>query len=48
VAVGRPGDDLDDLMRRADRALYEAKHAGGRRFVVHGPVAGSVPSSGRG
>ena len=37
VAVGRTGEGLDDLMRRADGALYDAKHAGGRRFVVHGP-----------
>jgi len=49
VAVGQPGDDVDDLMRRADRALYEAKNAGGRRFVVHGPHdATALPSRGRG
>ena len=28
VSVMRPGDDADDMVRRADKALYEAKAAG--------------------
>lgn len=34
VSSGTPRDDLDDLLREADTASYEAKNRGGSRFVV--------------
>lgn len=34
VAVARPGEHPDDVLRRADRALYEAKHLGRNRVTV--------------
>lgn len=33
IATARPGDDPDQLTRRADLALYEAKRAGKGRYV---------------
>lgn len=33
VALWEPGDDADELMRRADRALYRAKDAGRDRVI---------------
>ena len=35
--------DIDELLRRADKAMYAAKHLGGSRFQFHSP-AGSPPS----
>jgi len=34
VTSGTPRDELDDLLREADAATYEAKGRGGARFVV--------------
>jgi len=34
VALTRPGDEVDEVMARADRAMYEAKRAGGGTVVV--------------
>ncbi|MFM2120557.1 MAG: hypothetical protein RL722_2025, partial [Pseudomonadota bacterium] len=38
------GDDADAVMRRADMALYEAKHAGRNRLVL--AAAGGAPDGG--
>ena len=37
IALSKPGDDVDDVIGRADAAMYEAKRSGGRAAVVeHG------------
>jgi len=33
VAEVQPGDDVQDLMHRADAAMYHAKSAGGNRVT---------------
>ncbi len=33
IATNRPGDDADEIMRQADKAMYAAKRAGKSRFV---------------
>ncbi len=39
VSIGgtklRPSDTPDEILNRADKALYEAKHAGKNRFVIY-------------
>lgn len=34
VTLARPGDEVDDVIARADRAMYAAKRAGGNRVVA--------------
>ena len=40
IAMTAPGDDVDEVVRRADAAMYVAKRAGGRSVAV----AGAPPS----
>jgi len=42
VAAYRPGDSLDELVMRADRAMYRAKAAGGNRAVAYSSVRAAV------
>ncbi|MEU0560193.1 EAL domain-containing protein [Dactylosporangium sp. NPDC006015] len=47
IAGGRPGDDAGELLRRADIAMYAAKHGGGSNCLPYtdgmaGAVAGSA------
>lgn len=37
IAYADPGDSPEEVLRRADKALYEAKRAGRDRFVFHDP-----------
>lgn len=34
IAFRRPGDNVESIVRRADRAMYEAKSTGGRRSMI--------------
>lgn len=43
VAQLRPGESYQDLLKRADSALYESKAAGRGRVTAHGTVIGAVP-----
>ena len=42
VSVVRPGDDAEELIRRADKALYESKHAGRNRVTLWTPEEAAV------
>ncbi len=44
VAIGAPGDDIDDLLRRADAALYTAKRAGRNLVALYDPETPAVPN----
>jgi diguanylate cyclase (GGDEF)-like protein len=44
VAIGAPGDDIDDLLRRADAALYTAKRAGRNLVAFFDPETPDVPN----
>ncbi|MGQ7792675.1 putative bifunctional diguanylate cyclase/phosphodiesterase [Faunimonas sp. B44] len=41
IAVARGPKPSDELLRRADIAVYEAKHAGGDRWAVYSPELGA-------
>jgi diguanylate cyclase (GGDEF)-like protein len=43
VALTQPGDEVDDVVGRADTAMYAAKRAGGRSVVVATPPADLDP-----
>ena len=42
IALSRPGDEVDDVIARADAAMYEAKRSGGRAAVVE-PSGVTIP-----
>ena len=48
VALAREEDEADALLRRADRAMYEAKRRGGRQWILHTPTMAALRGEGDG
>jgi diguanylate cyclase (GGDEF)-like protein len=45
VSCAEPGESLDDVLRRADAAMYQSKRAGGMRITIAGAEPGSNPET---
>jgi diguanylate cyclase (GGDEF)-like protein len=46
IIEANDGEDLESALRRADAALFEAKHTGRDRVVVHGPSGVATDDNG--
>jgi predicted signal transduction protein with EAL and GGDEF domain len=41
VAIGEPGENIDQILRKADSALYRAKRSGRNKVRLFDPLATS-------